>query len=141
MNDKRIAVALQLRRAIELLVQAAPLPEDDTLALADLYEPWTAGADYPVGKILKHGEDGNGDTILYSVVQAHKSAANWLPDKTPALYKRIGFTETGVPLWVQPLGAHDAYAKGDMVSYNGVTWVSDINANVWAPGVYGWSKR
>ena len=135
-----MVVALQLRRALELLVQTAPLSEDDTLALADLYEPWVPGTDYTPGRILKYGEDGNGDTVLYSVVQAHTSAGNWLPDDTSALYKRIGFTESGVPLWVQPLGAHDAYAKGDLVSHNGVEWVSDINGNVWEPGVYGWSQ-
>jgi len=136
-----MAVALQLRRALELLVQAAPLAEEDTLALADLYEPWTPGVNYPIGRIVKHGEDDNGDTVLYSVQQAHTSAENWPPGDTPALYKRIGFTAGGIPLWVQPLGAHDAYAKGDTVSHNGKVWVSDINANVWAPGVYGWSLK
>lgn len=40
--------------------------------------------------------------------------------------------------WVQPTGAHDAYEAGERVSYNGKVWVSVIEANVWAPGVYGW---
>ena len=141
MADKRMAVALQLRRALELLVQAAPLSENETLALADLYEPWAAGVEYPAGKILKCGEDDNGDTILFTVLQSHTAAENWPPGDTPALYKRIGFAESGVPLWVQPLGAVDAYVKGDTVSHKDAVWVSDINGNVWEPGVYGWSVR
>ncbi len=40
--------------------------------------------------------------------------------------------------WVQPTGAHDAYQMGDLVLYQGQTWRSSIDANVWAPGVYGW---
>ena len=35
-------------------------------------------------------------------------------------------------------GAHDAYNIGDKVTHNGKTWVSDVDNNVWEPGVYGW---
>ena len=64
-----------------------------------------------------------------------------MPDHAPALYKRIGFAEGGVPLWVQPLGAADAYAKGDIVSHGGNTWAAEIGGNVWEPGIYGWSVK
>lgn len=43
------------------------------------------------------------------------------------------------PNWKQPAGGHDAYKAGDAVSYSGKTWVSTANANVWQPGVYGWT--
>lgn len=134
-------VALQLRKAIELLVQTAPLDEAEALAIPDLYEPWAAGRGYAPGKIVKCGADDNGDTVLYCVLQAHTSAENWSPEGTPALYKRVGFADSGVPLWVQPLGAVDAYARDDTVFHNGFIWVSDIDGNVWEPGVYGWHKR
>jgi len=42
--------------------------------------------------------------------------------------------------WVQPTGAHDAYEKGAAATYAGTTWVSLIEANVWAPGVSGWRE-
>ena len=45
------------------------------------------------------------------------------------------------PDWVQPKGAHDAYSKGSKVTYNGKRWVSNIDANVWAPGVTGWTEQ
>lgn len=44
------------------------------------------------------------------------------------------------PEWVQPTGAHDAYEQGAKVSHNGKKWTSDIAANVWEPGVYGWTE-
>lgn len=44
--------------------------------------------------------------------------------------------------WVQPTGAHDAYGKGDRVTFHGDVWESTIDANVWEPDVYpdGWRK-
>ena len=44
------------------------------------------------------------------------------------------------PEWSQPLGAHDAYAAGAKVSHNGKHWTSDLDGNVWEPGVYGWTE-
>lgn len=42
--------------------------------------------------------------------------------------------------WVQPTGAYDAYNIGDKVLFNGSTYESLINANVWSPTAYpqGW---
>lgn len=46
---------------------------------------------------------------------------------------------TAVP-WKQPEGAHNAYNKDDVVSHNGKLWKSTVDANVWEPGVYGWTE-
>lgn len=40
---------------------------------------------------------------------------------------------TGIPAWVAPTGAHDAYAKDAEVTHNGKNWRSNIDANVWEP--------
>jgi hypothetical protein len=141
MADKRLLTALQIRKALEILLQAAKLSEDESISVPDLYELWAADVTYTQGRILKHGEDSNGDTMLFTVLQNHTSAANWPPGSTPALYKRIGFTEGGASTWVQPLGATDAYEKGDEVSHKEKFWVSDIDGNVWEPGVYGWREK
>ena len=45
-----------------------------------------------------------------------------------------------VPDWVQPTGSHDAYPKDSHVMHNGVEWVSDMDGNVWEPGVSGWTQ-
>lgn len=47
-------------------------------------------------------------------------------------------TEPTVAAWVQPTGAHDAYGLGDQVTHGGHLWQSNVDANVWEPGVYGW---
>lgn len=41
--------------------------------------------------------------------------------------------EGQVPAWVQPTGAHDAYAAGAQVHHNGNLWTSLVDANVWEP--------
>jgi hypothetical protein len=58
-----------------------------------------------------------------------------------SLYREITFTGgDGIPDWVQPLGATDAYAAGAQVRHNGTIWTSTVDGNVWEPGVYGWSS-
>lgn len=41
------------------------------------------------------------------------------------------------PLWVQPVGAVDAYPLGFVVEHQGSAWQSNIAANVWEPNVPG----
>lgn len=43
--------------------------------------------------------------------------------------------------WKQPEGAHDTYNKGAEVSHKGYEWTSDVDGNVWEPGVFGWTKK
>lgn len=61
-----------------------------------------------------------------------------------AILDAIAYTSsiahTNGAAWVQPVGAHDAYAKGVTVTHNAKTWESLIPANVWAPGVSGWRE-
>lgn len=45
------------------------------------------------------------------------------------------------PDWVQPTGAHDDYNLGDQVTHNANHWTSDVDGNIWEPGVYGWTQK
>lgn len=49
---------------------------------------------------------------------------------------------TTYPEWVQPTGGHDAYSKGDRVTYQGKVYESTIDSNVWSPDTYpqGWKE-
>lgn len=47
--------------------------------------------------------------------------------------------ETVIIEWQQP-DSTNPYMKDDKVTHNGKTWVSDIDNNVWEPGVYGWTE-
>lgn len=44
------------------------------------------------------------------------------------------------PEWVQPTGSHDAYAIGDLVTFQGAVYRSLIASNVWSPAAFpaGW---
>lgn len=94
-----------------------------------IYDYYIVGKSYEVNDIVQYENE------LYEIIQAHTSQHDWKPDILPALYRKIRVT---LSPWVQPQGAHDAYNIGDKVTHNGSTWESTINANVWAPGVYGW---
>jgi len=102
---------------------------------ADIYEQWKAGVNYTIGQTITYGKDSSGAPIFYTVLQSHTSMQHWLPNSTVSLYKKIEY-----PVWVQPLGSTDAYAAGDTVLHNGMYWVSNIDVNVWAPGVFGWTR-
>lgn len=134
----QLQAAEQLRRALQLF--AGTLPEEQAIEVATIYPAYQAGTAYKAGQYITCGTDGNGDPILYKVVQDHTGQADWPPEITPALYTRIGLTATGWPAWSRPAGAHDAYNTGDVVSYGGTLYRSKINGNVWPPDTYpdGW---
>lgn len=93
-----------------------------------------------------HYPDANGP-IYVSTIDGNV----WSPDAYPQGWKLDGEgsgpeepEEPGGETyseWKQPTGAHDAYSKGDKVSHNGKNWVSDVDGNVWEPGVYGWTEE
>ena len=137
----QLKIAKQINRAVQLLAQSGNLSESNAMEIADLYEPYVVGKTYPVGYMFKYGVNADGETQLYSVLQEHTSQENWKPNETHSLYKAVGFTESGVSIWTQPLGAEDAYMARDVVEHNGTLWVSTIDNNVWEPGVYGWTQK
>ena len=124
-----IATARKLRKYIE---QNAPeLTDEQALELPEAFPSWKTGIDYAGGDRVRYQEK------LYKCVQQHTSQADWTPDATPALWTEVS-PEGVIPEWKQPTGAQDAYNTGDKVRHNGETWVSNCDANVWEPGVYGW---
>lgn len=132
----RMQAAEQMRKALQLYVAA--LGEDDALMVATVYPEWAANVKYKNKEWVRYGENNLGDPILYQVLQDHTSQPQWTPDAASSLYKRVGVSADGTPKWVQPVGATDAYANGDIVEYNGKKYISTIDANVWSPDVYGW---
>lgn len=131
----------QLRRALQLF--AASITDESTMMeIADVYPKWSGKSkSYKAGNILAYGVNADGETQLYTVLLDHTSQADWTPDTATSLYKPVGFTAEGVNIWTQPLGATDAYNAGDVVEHKGQQWVSDVNGNVWEPGVYGWTVK
>lgn len=135
MNKKQ--AALEMRLALQYF--AATLTNESSMtAIATVFPQYKPEREYDTGEVFSYGVNAVGDPQLYTVLQSHKSAGEWPPDATPGLYKPVGVTAEGIPVWVQPLGASDAYRLGDTVSHGGVIWTSSVDKNVWEPGIYGW---
>lgn len=116
---------------------ATSLTDTEALEAVALFPAWAVGVAYAKDERVQY------DGKLYKVVQAHTSQADWKPDSTPALWTEVA-KPGEIPVWKQPTGAQDAYAKGDKVHHpdaSGPIYVSDVDNNVWEPGVYGWTKE
>ena len=134
--------ALEIRKAIQFFLATLDVDTNagDMLEVASVFPKYEVGKTYKTKEVFSYGENTVGDAQLYQVLQDHTSSEEWTPNTATSLYKKIGVTEEGYPEWVQPLGASDAYNKGDVVSYNGVLYRSTIDANAWSPDTYptGW---
>lgn len=135
MRNDLVEQAQAIRAGMQALARTAP----DAVLLAQpmaMYDEWSAeSVEYVLDDIRQY----NG--LLYRCVQAHTSQATWTPEAAASLWTRIADPTQEWPEWIQPTGAHNAYAKGAKVSHNGKHWISDVDANVWEPGVYGWTEQ
>ena len=134
--------ALEMRKAMQMFVGTLDVETqlDKILVIPSVFPAYEVGKAYKTKDVFSYGTNAVGDPQLYQVLQDHTSASEWTPDTASSLYKKIGVTDDGYPEWVQPLGATDAYKKGDIVSYNGKLYRSTIDGNVWSPDAYpaGW---
>lgn len=130
------AARVAARRTVA--ADADAMTADELAACVPLFDAWDGSSvAYAMGDIVAYSG------ALYRCAQAHTSQAGWTPDISRALWTPMGISADdpeAVPDWVQPTGAHDAYAKGSHVMHGGIEWVSDLDANVWEPGVSGWSQ-
>lgn len=111
------------------------LTTEEMMELVDDFKDYEVGAYYLAGDVFSK------ENQLYKVIQAHRSQEDWLPESTPALYLPIA-PPSVIPEWKQPTGAHDAYNKGDKVSFSGKVYESLITGNTWSPTAYaaGWKE-
>ena len=135
MRNDLVEQAQAIRAGMQALARTAP----DAVLLAQpmvMYDEWSAeSVEYVSGDIRQY----NG--LLYRCVQAHTSQATWTPEAAASLWTRIADPAQEWPEWIQPTGAHNAYAQGAKVSHNGKHWISNVANNVWEPGVYGWTEQ
>ena len=141
-DNNKLQRSMEFRKAMQMFAATLADNEEAMIAIPSIFPAWSIGVTYKIKDVVSYGTNSVGDIQLYQVLQDHTSAAQWTPDSANSLYKKVGVTSSGYPLWVQPLGATDAYNIGDIVSYNGKLYKSVINANVWAPDVYpaGWEE-
>ena len=120
------------RKAQSIELATSYLDDAQAETVTILFPQWEPDTDYAIGDRRQY------DGLLYRCVQAHTSQDGWEPPAVPALWARTSTEEW--PEWIQPTGAQDAYNTGDKVSHNGKHWTSDVDGNVWEPGVYGWTE-
>ena len=128
--------ARELRKILEkAMTEAQSLTDAEAITATCLHPKWNGdGVQYTAGQRVQ--DDG----ILYTVLQTHTSQPDWKPAAAPSLFAKVLIPDpTVIPEWEQPESTNP-YAKGDKVKHNGKTWVSDIDGNVWEPGVYGWTE-
>ena len=124
--------ARKLRRTIENL--AISLDDENAMKNVELFETWKADTDYTTGDRVRYNE------TLYKCLQSHTSLTTWTPDTAVSLWTQVLIPDPEqIYDWEQP-DSTNPYMKGDKVRHNDKTWVSDIDNNVWEPGVYGWSE-
>ena len=123
--------AKRLRSLIERM--SADLTDSEAYTAPQLFPQWTLKP-YETGDRVQYQER------LYKCIQAHTAQSDWTPDTAVSLWVEVSDPAIEFPEWKQPVGATDAYSKGDRVSYQDKHWVSDVDGNVWSPDVYGWSE-
>lgn len=95
-----------------------------------VFEIWKVGLYARTGKIYQFGND------LYRCIQPHTTQNDWTPDKTPALFVIIGGD------WKE--WEEGSYAKGTKRKHFGKKWISNVDNNIWepgVPGVYTWDEE
>ena len=127
-----IEYAKKVRSSIEKGMQS--VNDSEALEAVTMFPKWSSGIDYEVGFRFQY----NG--VLYCVLQAHTSQDIWTPGAAPSLYAKVLIPDDDkIYDWEQP-DSTNPYMKGKKVKHNGKVWISDIDNNVWEPGVYGWSE-
>lgn len=117
------------------MAQEQQLDETTISEFPDLFTAWDENWRGKAGDIVQ--DEGR---LYRSIHDVNDAGQNRKPSETPSMWTPIGNPLEEFPEWVRPIGAHDAYDEGAKVSYGGKRWVSTTAANVWEPGVYGWTE-
>ena len=110
--------------------------DEQAIVMKYLYPTWSGnGIKYKKDDRLMYND------VFYKVLQDHTSQESWTPDTASSLFTVVGNPEEEYPEFIQPTGAHNAYAKGDKVTFEGKKYKSLIDNNVYSPTAYpqGWS--
>lgn len=122
------------RLLIAQQINTLEVDDNTALRMVEYYPAWASGQAYTAGYKVQHGGK------LWRCLQNHTSQDGWEPESAPSLWVKVLIPdETVVPEWEQP-DSTNPYMTGDKVTHNGKTWVSEVDNNVWEPGVYGWSE-
>lgn len=129
---------LENQKKLALTFFAETLTDAQALQVPMLFDEFDGnGVAYEVGKRVLYND------ILYKVIQAHTSQAEWTPVAAPSLFAKV-INETidgSIPEFEQP-DSTNPYMKGNRVLFNGKVYESLIDNNVYSPEAYpaGWKE-
>lgn len=108
------------------------LTDEDALKYNLLFEEWSPVGQYKTDDRVRY------KGVLYKCLQAHGAQQDWYPLAAPSLWAQVLLDPSieGPQAWIQP-GSNNAYKQGDQVEHNGKVWESQIDNNVWEPGIVG----
>ena len=117
--------------------------DEQALTVKSLYPDWEK--DFKEGDTLAAGLRVNYNGVLYKVLQTHQKQDAWNPVDAISLFAQVLIENPDViPEWIQP-DSTNGYMTGDTVTYNGSTWESLVDNNIWEPGATGtenlWKKK
>lgn len=118
-------------------VAVATIPDKVALTIKEIFPVWSGNS-----VKYKKGDRVTYELFLYKVLQDHTSQESWKPNISPSLFAKVLTSTSNTPkAWVQP-DSTNPYKKGDRVTYNGKTYDSVIDNNVWSPDGYpaGWKE-
>lgn len=123
----------EAKKFIESFITLRDLASDEvSIQVPNLYPAWRPEVEYKVGNRVLYND------VLYKVLQDHISQEEWTPEAAPSVFAKVLIPDENViPEWEQP-DSTNPYMTGDKVMYEGQTWVSVVDNNVWTPGAYGW---
>ena len=129
-----VDLARKLRPYIEKA--AVNLDDVDALEAVQLFPKWEPNIKYEVDDRVRY------ENILYRCLQPHNSQESWTPIAATSLWAKVLIPDPEViPDWEQP-DSTNAYQIGDKVKFEGKTYESLINNNIWSPTAYpaGWKE-
>ena len=135
-RQEQIIKGEQLKQELQERAILDYASDEDAYTMRYLYPKWLGnGLTYKTNDRLMYNDK------FYKVLQDHTSQSEWTPDTASSLYVEIADPSNEWPDFKQPTGAHDAYAKGEKVTFEGKHYISLIDANVYSPTAYpaGWS--
>ena len=134
-RQEQIVKGEQLKQELQERAILDYASDEDAYTMRYLYGEWSGdGITYKVNDRLMYNDK------FYKVLQDHTSQSDWTPDTASSLYVEIADPSNEYPEFKQPTGAHDAYAKGSKITFEGKHYISLIDANVYSPTAYqaGW---
>lgn len=134
-KEKALEDGQKMKQELSEIAILSAATDEQAFIMRYLYPEWSSeSVKYKKNNRLIYNDK------FYKVLQDHTSQSDWTPDTATSLFVEISDPNEEWPEFKQPTGAHDAYSKGDKITFEGKHYTSLIDANTYSPSAYpsGW---